>query len=125
ELRKPGWNSSVTAAPPSTLRRSSTRTERPAPARYAAHVRPLCPPPMMTASRPPFARRTATSVFVQAGGNGREAVVHVGDLAGDSAREVRQQEGGDVADFLRGHVASHRRVGFDEALDLREATDAR
>ena len=33
ELRKPGWNSSVTAAPPTTARRSRTLTLRPARAR--------------------------------------------------------------------------------------------
>ena len=33
ELRKPGWNSSVTAAPPTTGRRSSTVTSSPARAR--------------------------------------------------------------------------------------------
>ena len=33
EVRKPGWNSSVTAAPPTTGRRSSTITRRPAAAR--------------------------------------------------------------------------------------------
>ena len=38
------------AAPPSTCRRSSTSTRRPALARYAAQTRPLCPPPMMMAS---------------------------------------------------------------------------
>src|SRR4051794_1303355 len=51
ELRKPGWNSSVTAAPPTTPRRSSTVTPRPAAARYAAQTRPLWPPPMISASR--------------------------------------------------------------------------
>ena len=50
ELRKPGWNSSVSAAPPTTERRSSTFTLSPVPARYAAQVSPLCPAPMMTAS---------------------------------------------------------------------------
>src|SRR5262245_26854120 len=47
---KPGNTSSVTAAPPSTCRRSSTSTFRPARARYAAAVSPLCPPPMTMAS---------------------------------------------------------------------------
>src|SRR5579863_9255026 len=51
ELRKPGWNSSVTAAPPTTARCSSTVTLSPAAARYAAHTRPLCPPPMIRASQ--------------------------------------------------------------------------
>src|SRR5262245_18401854 len=80
---------------------------------------------MMTASSPPLALRPATSVVVQTGGNDGEAVVDVRDLAGDAARQVRQQEGRDVADFLGGDVATHRRVGFDECLDLREAVDAR
>ncbi len=42
--------SSVTAAPPTMCRRSSTTTFFPARARYAAATRPLCPPPMMIAS---------------------------------------------------------------------------
>src|SRR5262249_26744534 len=50
ENLKPGKTSSVTAAPPSTCRRSRTTTLRPARARYAAAVRPLCPPPITTAS---------------------------------------------------------------------------
>src|SRR5436305_14517159 len=50
EKRKPGNTSSVTAAPPRTCRRSSTSTLRPARARYAAAVSPLCPPPMTIAS---------------------------------------------------------------------------
>src|SRR5882672_5374046 len=45
ETRKPGANSRVTAAPPTCAAASSTRTLRPARARYAAHTRPLCPPP--------------------------------------------------------------------------------
>ena len=48
--RKPGTISSVTAAPPSTSRRSRTTTRMPARARYAAVTRPLWPPPMMMAS---------------------------------------------------------------------------
>src|ERR1700687_5685814 len=60
ELRKPGWNSSVTAAPPTTARRSSTVTLSPAAARYAAHTRPLCPPPMINpARRAPFTGASA------------------------------------------------------------------
>src|SRR5678815_3742951 len=51
EKRKPGNTSSVMAAPPTRSRRSSTTTLRPARARYAAHTRPLCPPPMMMASK--------------------------------------------------------------------------
>src|SRR5688500_7565110 len=51
EKRKPGNTSSVIAAPPTCSRRSSTSTLRPARARYAAQTRPLCPPPMMMASR--------------------------------------------------------------------------
>src|SRR5687768_9384126 len=50
ENLKPGKTSSVTAAPPSTWRRSRTSTLRPARARYAAAVRPLWPPPMITTS---------------------------------------------------------------------------
>ena len=45
-----GKISSVTAAPPSTWRRSSTSTLLPARARYAAASRPLWPPPMTMAS---------------------------------------------------------------------------
>src|SRR5262245_51628799 len=47
----PGQGSSVAAAPPTTSRFSRTSTSRPALARYAAHARPLWPPPMMTTSR--------------------------------------------------------------------------
>lgn len=42
--------SSVTAAPPMMWRRSRTPTDRPDLARYAAEVRPLWPPPMISAS---------------------------------------------------------------------------
>src|SRR5439155_22486618 len=59
EKRKPGNTSSVTAAPPSTCRRSTTSTFRPARARYAAAVRPLCPPPITIAS---YFIRDVTSV---------------------------------------------------------------
>src|SRR5687767_7133668 len=51
EKRKPGNTSSVIAAPPTCSRRSNTSTLLPARARYAAQTRPLCPPPMMMASR--------------------------------------------------------------------------
>ena len=47
---KPGYASSVTAAPPTTSFFSRTTTRLPAFARYAAAVSPLCPPPTMTAS---------------------------------------------------------------------------
>ena len=47
---KPGTISSVTAAPPTTCRRSSTSTLRPARARYAAATSPLWPAPITMAS---------------------------------------------------------------------------
>src|SRR6185369_13686809 len=50
ENLNPGNTSSVTAAPPSTCLRSSTRTFLPACARYAAFTNPLCPPPITTTS---------------------------------------------------------------------------
>src|SRR6266446_10645995 len=50
ENLKPGKTSSVTAAPPSTCRRSSTSTRLPARARYAALTTPLWPPPMTMTS---------------------------------------------------------------------------
>src|SRR5437660_10326646 len=50
ENLNPGNTSSVQAAPPRMCRRSSTRTLRPAFARYAAVVRPLWPPPMTMTS---------------------------------------------------------------------------
>src|SRR6185369_14032236 len=50
ENLNPGKTSSVTAAPPSTCRRSRTSTFLPARARYAALTRPLCPPPITTTS---------------------------------------------------------------------------
>jgi len=56
---KPEKTSSVTAAPPSTWRRSSTSTRRPALARYAAATSPLCPPPTMMTSES-FTRRYYT-----------------------------------------------------------------
>ena len=50
ENLNPGNTSSVTAAPPSTCRRSRTSTFFPALERYAAAVRPLWPPPITIAS---------------------------------------------------------------------------
>ena len=47
------------------------------------------------------------------GGAGRrlaEAAVDVRDLGGDAAGQVRQQEGGGVADVVDRHVAAHRRL---------------
>src|SRR4051794_21361826 len=94
------------------------QTDRPAAARYAAHVRPLCPPPMMTASK------ARALLLTQARGDGREAAIDVRDLARDAARQRRQQERGDVAHLVRGHVAAQRRVLLDEVQYLREAGDA-
>src|SRR6187551_2855236 len=51
EQRKPGANSSVTASPPTTGRRSRTIGRRPAFARYAAAVRPFGPAPRTITSR--------------------------------------------------------------------------
>ena len=51
ENLNPGIISSVTAAPPTMCRRSSTVTSRPCLARYAADTRPLWPPPMTMTSR--------------------------------------------------------------------------
>ena len=50
EARTPGAISSVTQAPPTISRRSTTRTFTPARARYQAATRPLCPPPTTMAS---------------------------------------------------------------------------
>src|SRR5689334_16545798 len=50
ENLKPGKTSSVTAAPPTRWRFSSTTTRRPARARYAALVRPLWPAPITITS---------------------------------------------------------------------------
>ena len=50
ENLKPGKTSSVTAAPPTRGRRSSTSTLRPARARYAAATSALWPAPTSTAS---------------------------------------------------------------------------
>ena len=55
---------------------------------------------------------------------GVEARVHVGHLAGDPAGEIREQEGGDVAHLVGGHVAAQRRELFHEAEDLAEVADA-
>src|SRR5205823_3111326 len=46
----PAKTSSETAAPPSVARRSSSKHERPARARYALAASPLWPPPTTTAS---------------------------------------------------------------------------
>src|SRR5688572_1702342 len=51
EKRKPGKTSSLRAAPPMISSFSSTSTRLPARARYAAHTRPLCPPPTTIASQ--------------------------------------------------------------------------
>src|SRR5262245_6113919 len=50
ETRKPGANSSVTATPPTTGRRSRTTGRKPAFARDAAAVSPFGPAPMTTTS---------------------------------------------------------------------------
>src|SRR6202021_2495620 len=50
ENLNPGIISSVTAAPPRTYLRSSTRTFLPACARYAAFTKPLWPPPITMTS---------------------------------------------------------------------------
>ena len=50
ENLKPGKTSSVTAAPPSTCRRSSTSTFSPGARQIGRGVRPLWPPPMTMAS---------------------------------------------------------------------------
>ena len=62
ENLNPGKTSSVTAAPPRTWRRSRTSTLRPARARYAAAVSPLCPPPITM-------RRISWTVNVRASTN--------------------------------------------------------
>lgn len=43
ENLKPGIISSVTAAPPTTCRPSTTATERPDFCKYPAAIKPLCP----------------------------------------------------------------------------------
>ena len=48
--QKPSRSSSVIAAPPTNGRRSSTSVLRPAFARYAPLVSPLCPAPTTIAS---------------------------------------------------------------------------
>src|SRR6185312_14312705 len=78
ETLKPGQISSVTHAPPTTSRRSSTSTRRPARARYAAVTRPLCPAPMMITS---YIAPTAKSPRI-----GKQAKV-------SSARVARQGRG--------------------------------
>src|SRR5579863_6059452 len=90
ELRNPGWNSSVTAAPPTIARRSSTVTLSPAAARYAAHVRPLCPPPMISASqRPP----PAVPVLATAqGARRRLRQPALGDQRAHALREAAQAD---------------------------------
>src|ERR1035438_4148270 len=56
DARQPGAICSVTQHPPTMSRRSRTRVEYPARARYAAAVSPLWPAPIMTASYFEFGR---------------------------------------------------------------------
>ncbi len=49
-MQSPGWNSSVTAAPPTTARRSTTFTFKPARARSKAQTKPVWPAPTITTS---------------------------------------------------------------------------
>src|SRR3954468_5882438 len=72
EQRNPGANSSVTASPPTTGRRSSTIGRCPAFARYAAAVSPLGPAPT-----------TITSLLLAAiAASGRPAAPVLQDLVG-------------------------------------------
>jgi hypothetical protein len=54
----------------------------------------------------------------------REAAVDISDLAGNAASQVRQQEGGGIADVFDGHVAAQRSIGGDDAEQLAEILDA-
>src|SRR3989442_4709680 len=66
----PGKTSSVMQAPPRIGRRSTTRTRRPALARYAAATRPLWPPPTTMASHVPATGRGARDSYVSLVGHG-------------------------------------------------------
>src|SRR5580700_11263685 len=116
ELRKPGWNSSVTAAPPTTARRSSTITLSPAAARYAAHTRPLCPPPMINASqRAPFRPGSATAPAARGCLLERALGNHAAHARGETAQAhlpLAQRPGGVAA---RRHARLH---ALDQGLIL-------
>src|ERR1700683_429349 len=113
ELRKPGWNSSVTAAPPTTARCSSTVTFSPAAARYAAHTSPLCPPPMIRASqRAPF---TAVSLMAPAP-RGRVLQGAFGDEAAHARGEAAQAN---LTVTQRPRGVAHRGHARLHALDQR------
>src|SRR2546425_10387432 len=66
----PGKTSSVMQAPPRIGRRSTTRTRRPARARYAAATRRLWPPPTTMASHVPATGRGARDSYVSLVGHG-------------------------------------------------------
>ena len=63
ETLKPGKTSSVTQAPPTTARRSSTSTRRPPRARSHAATSPLWPAPTTIASYAPAAMTALSSVL--------------------------------------------------------------
>ena len=72
----PGKTSSVMQAPPTIGRRSTTRTRRPALARYAAATRPLWPPPTTMASQMPSMGRGARDSYVSLVGESVVGLLH-------------------------------------------------
>lgn len=54
----------------------------------------------------------------------RETAVDIGDLTGDAARQIRQQEGGGIAHVFQRDIAAQGRICFDEVEDLAEILDA-
>jgi hypothetical protein len=59
-------------------------------------------------------------LFFHAGYYMREAGVDIGDFTGNAARQIRQQEGGGVADIIDRYIAPQWRMGFHEVQDLAE-----
>src|SRR5688500_99527 len=110
EKRKPGNTSSVIAAPPTRSRRSSTSTFLPARARYAAHTRPLCPPPITITSVLATFSLWIEKRFLHYATGGTLAPVLDGDLdlelrAGARIRGAQMREG-DVLLEQRGPPAA-------------------
>ena len=72
----------------------------------------------------PDASRPRSTFFVGSDRDGRVAAVDVQYLAGDRAREIREQERGDVADFVDRDAAVERRPRLETREQLAEVADA-
>src|SRR3989304_8484336 len=144
EKRPPGKPAAVQLAPPTTGRRSRTRVERPAFARYPAATSPLCPPPTTIASNEatvsPLRRRRLPVVVVLVGGHGPAIVEppgavlgrdlpegpgHLPDVHGDRAAartdEVHAHRGRLLR--VRGHLLPREGEGLELERELREGRE--